>query len=233
MWLWLIVLVVASSVAVLYRAACIIFPGVRTYILWGETSKWSHIADVCKNGQVGLSFQIWWVCKFLYFQYGDWFLLRQISKNVDQETFDEFLKQISKDIDPWDTPVSQSRLFFMDLTLKGFNLILLQNANLNAAPCVGWWMVQIKKLWLRLFYRKEQQEGLWDRAFNLWAMKSADNNFVILCRICHPIWQKSIHKTFCIINWQNIVLLFFQYVIKDSLVKNVKCLLGIPDWEIS
>eukprot|EP00091_Calanus_sinicus_P010951 TRINITY_DN2502_c0_g1_i1.p1 TRINITY_DN2502_c0_g1~~TRINITY_DN2502_c0_g1_i1.p1 ORF type:complete len:407 (+),score=75.11 TRINITY_DN2502_c0_g1_i1:99-1319(+) len=100
MWLWLIVLAVASSVAVLYRAACIIFPGVRTYILWGETSKWSHIAEVCKNGQ-----------------YGDWFLLRQISKNVDQETFDEFLKQISKDIDPWDTPVSQSRCNLYELCL--------------------------------------------------------------------------------------------------------------------
>ena len=53
MWMWLIVLAVASSVAVLYRAACILVPGVRTYILWGETSKWSHIAEVCNNGRVG------------------------------------------------------------------------------------------------------------------------------------------------------------------------------------
>ena len=35
--------------------------------------------------------------------------MRQLSKNVDPETFDEFLKQLSKEIDPWDTPVSQSR----------------------------------------------------------------------------------------------------------------------------
>ena len=53
--------------------------------------------------------------KYVCFQYGDWFLLRQISKNVDQETFDEFLKHMSKDIDPWDTPVSQSRYSWFDM----------------------------------------------------------------------------------------------------------------------
>eukprot|EP00092_Neocalanus_flemingeri_P075251 GFUD01093199.1.p1 GENE.GFUD01093199.1~~GFUD01093199.1.p1 ORF type:complete len:449 (+),score=85.56 GFUD01093199.1:92-1348(+) len=93
MWLWLITLAVASALAVIYRATCVVVPGVRTYMLWGETSKWSHIADVCKDGH-----------------YGDWFLLRQISKNVDQETFDEFLTQLSKEVNPWDTNGSQSRI---------------------------------------------------------------------------------------------------------------------------
>ena len=63
--MWLIVLAVASSVAVLYRAACILVPGVRTYILWGETSKWSHIAEVCNNGRVGFSL----VVDVMYFNY--------------------------------------------------------------------------------------------------------------------------------------------------------------------
>ena len=37
-------------------------------------------------------------------QYEDWFLLRQMSKNVDSETFGDFLKSLNKeeDLDPRD-----------------------------------------------------------------------------------------------------------------------------------
>ena len=42
-------------------------------------------------------------------KYGDWFMLRQLSKNVDRETFNEFLKQLSKNIDPWRTEKSKKR----------------------------------------------------------------------------------------------------------------------------
>ena len=33
------------------------------------------------------------------FQYGDWFLLRQMAKNVEAETFDHFLTALGKDED--------------------------------------------------------------------------------------------------------------------------------------
>jgi len=92
MWFWLIVLAVTSSLSVLYRAAAIIFPVVRTFMLYGENSKWQHVADACKNGK-----------------YGDWFLLRQLSKNVDPETFAEFLKKLSKESSlSWDTNSNQT-----------------------------------------------------------------------------------------------------------------------------
>jgi len=93
MWFWLIMLSIASSLAVLYRAACIFLPIVRTYLLWGESSKWSVVSDITTKGD-----------------YGDWFLLRQFSKNVDPETFHEFLNQLGKDINPWETNISQSRI---------------------------------------------------------------------------------------------------------------------------
>jgi len=79
MWLWLIVLAVWSGLAVLYRMACIIFPQMRTFMLTNYSSKWSIAANVCREGM-----------------YGDWFLLRQLSKNVDREIFSEFLKLLEK-----------------------------------------------------------------------------------------------------------------------------------------
>eukprot|EP00092_Neocalanus_flemingeri_P096400 GFUD01122713.1.p1 GENE.GFUD01122713.1~~GFUD01122713.1.p1 ORF type:complete len:450 (-),score=102.25 GFUD01122713.1:108-1271(-) len=91
MWLWLILLSVASSLTVMYRLACVMFPQFRSYMLWRQ-NKWSVVADICKNGQ-----------------YGDWFLLRQLSKNVDPETFHDFLKQLSKQINPWETNQNKSR----------------------------------------------------------------------------------------------------------------------------
>ena len=56
MWFWLLFLALTSLVAVFYRAACIIIPTVRTYILWGETSKWTDIAKICKDGRVWSDF---------------------------------------------------------------------------------------------------------------------------------------------------------------------------------
>merc|ERR1712212_331922 len=79
MWLWMIVLAVWSGLAVLYRMACIIFPQMKTFTLTNYSSKWSIAANVCREGM-----------------YGDWFLLRQLSKNVDREIFSEFLKLLEK-----------------------------------------------------------------------------------------------------------------------------------------
>ena len=42
-------------------------------------------------------------------KYGDWFMLRQLSKNVDQETFRDFLKQLSKNIEPGQTEQNRKR----------------------------------------------------------------------------------------------------------------------------
>jgi len=91
MWIWFIFLAVASSLAVLYRFACLMCPSLRTFML-RKQNKWSVIADIC-HGE----------------QYGDWFLLRQLSKNVDQETFYEFLKQLSKQANPWDATLNKKR----------------------------------------------------------------------------------------------------------------------------
>jgi len=36
-------------------------------------------------------------------------VLRQLSKNVDEETFNDFLKQLSKNISPWETEQNNKR----------------------------------------------------------------------------------------------------------------------------
>lgn len=93
MWLWLIVLAVMSGLTVIYRLAVILVPQLRQYMLWTGNNKWKHVADTCKNGQ-----------------YGDWFLLRQMSKNVDQETFSEFLMHLSKESGlSWDNNSNPTR----------------------------------------------------------------------------------------------------------------------------
>lgn len=91
MWIWLIMLAVASSVAVLYRVVCVMFPKFRAYILWNQNT-WAVVSDICSNGL-----------------YGDWFLLRQLSKNVDPETFSVFLKQLDKQMHLWDSPRAKAR----------------------------------------------------------------------------------------------------------------------------
>ena len=79
-WIWLIVLGVASGLAVFYRMVCICVPEVRMFVLWRSYNKWSDVAKVCREKR-----------------YGDWFLLRQMSKNVEPDVFDMFLNELSKD----------------------------------------------------------------------------------------------------------------------------------------
>ena len=82
MWIWLIVLGVASGLTVIYRLVCISVPEVRILVLWKSFNKWSDVAKVCKKRP-----------------YGDWFLLRQMAKNVEPDVFDEFLKELSNNDD--------------------------------------------------------------------------------------------------------------------------------------
>ena len=96
-WIWLIILAVASALAVIYRLICICLPEVRTLVLWRTFNRleiifflptyfflfrWEHVAKVCRSRP-----------------YGDWFLLRQMAKNVEMDLFDQFLKALSQDED--------------------------------------------------------------------------------------------------------------------------------------
>jgi len=80
LWWWYIVLSVLSAMAVLYRLTSILLPDLRTWMLWKSQRQWKPIDRICRNRP-----------------YGDWFLLRQMAKNVDEETFDEFLDVLSKE----------------------------------------------------------------------------------------------------------------------------------------
>jgi len=87
LWFWFIILTTCSALALVYRLCMIVFPPGRMWMLNRDGSKWKHVASAVEN------------CK-----YEDWFLLRQMSKNVDSETFGDFLKSLNKeeDLDPRD-----------------------------------------------------------------------------------------------------------------------------------
>ena len=80
MWFWMIILAVATAVALLYRMVCIFIPSVRTIMLMNQNNRWSVVADACRRRP-----------------YGDWFILRQMSKNVEEEVFDRFLNLLAED----------------------------------------------------------------------------------------------------------------------------------------
>ena len=65
-------------------------PWVRAYMLYSHHSTWGVVSDIARNTTVGQD--ILPLCNItITLQYGDWFLLVQIAKNIDQETFTEFL----------------------------------------------------------------------------------------------------------------------------------------------
>jgi len=80
LWWWYIFLSVFSALAVIYRLTSILLPDLRSYMLWKSQREWSPLERICRNKP-----------------YGDWFLLRQMAKNVDEETFDEFLDLLCKE----------------------------------------------------------------------------------------------------------------------------------------
>jgi len=82
LWAWFIILVTCSALALVYRLCMILFPPGRMWMLNKDGSKWKHIASAVENSK-----------------YEDWFLLRQMSKNVDSETFAEFLRSLNKEED--------------------------------------------------------------------------------------------------------------------------------------
>jgi hypothetical protein len=42
----------ASACTVAYRFVVMMVPGLRSCMLWGDSSKWRHVADAVRNGQV-------------------------------------------------------------------------------------------------------------------------------------------------------------------------------------
>jgi len=82
LWFWFIILTTCSALALIYRLCMIVFPLGRMCMLNRDGSKWKHVVSAVKN------------CK-----YADWFLLKQMSKNVDSETFGDFLESLNKEDD--------------------------------------------------------------------------------------------------------------------------------------
>lgn len=79
-WCWFIFLITVSTLMVSYRTVVVLSPGFRTWMLWSDGSKWQHVTSATRNGG-----------------YGDWFLIKQMHKNTDPETFNDFLKQLENE----------------------------------------------------------------------------------------------------------------------------------------
>ena len=86
-------------IVLLFRLTCIGIPEMRTLVLWRTFNKWSNVAKVCKSRPVSAAYQPLYLPLMLLCQYGDWFLLRQMAKNVEADLYDQFLQALSKDED--------------------------------------------------------------------------------------------------------------------------------------
>ena len=95
LWVWYIILCVLSGLAVVYRLVCILCPDIRTWMIWKPQRQWVNIGRFCRNKPVRTLKSVRFNLNLI--KYGDWFLLRQMTKNVDEETFDEFLELLYKD----------------------------------------------------------------------------------------------------------------------------------------
>ena len=80
LWVWMIPLTVASALAILHRLLGLWIPEVRTLSLLRSHHRWSRVARICYRRP-----------------YGDWFLLRQMAKNVEVDLFDRFLDALYVD----------------------------------------------------------------------------------------------------------------------------------------
>ncbi|TRY72555.1 hypothetical protein TCAL_00996 [Tigriopus californicus] len=81
-WFWFICLIVCSTLAVMIRLVVMMVPVARKPILflYSENNNSNEMSMVCDN------------CG-----YGDWFILRQMKKNVDALTFASLISLLSKD----------------------------------------------------------------------------------------------------------------------------------------
>jgi len=84
LWFWFISLSIVSGISLAYRAAVVIWPKVRLYLLRARSRLSSHndvenIAEKC--------------------QIGDWFVLYQLGKNIDPLIYKEIIGDLSAKLD--------------------------------------------------------------------------------------------------------------------------------------
>jgi len=79
MWIWLWFLLAVTALNVFYRIVIVVTPWLRTLVLWqgAKSGEWNVISSVSVNMPIG-----------------DWFLLRQMSKNVDEMTFVSLIEKL-------------------------------------------------------------------------------------------------------------------------------------------
>lgn len=83
LWFWFVFLSILSCLALVYRAILLCIPKTRLYVLRARTNRSSYIdiGNLLKKCQIG-----------------DWFILYQISKNIDEMMFKEILSGLNSKI---------------------------------------------------------------------------------------------------------------------------------------
>ncbi|XP_046399473.1 innexin inx2 [Ischnura elegans] len=84
LWFWFVVLSVITGVAILYRAAVVLGPQVRTYLLRARSRLAPHdqIETITRKCQIG-----------------DWFVLYQLGKNIDPLIYKELVADLAAKLD--------------------------------------------------------------------------------------------------------------------------------------
>lgn len=84
LWFWFISLSIVSGVSLAYRAAVVIWPKVRLYLLRARSRLSSHnaVENISEKCQIG-----------------DWFVLYQLGKNIDPLIYKEIIDDLSAKLD--------------------------------------------------------------------------------------------------------------------------------------
>lgn len=90
LWFWFIILAILSGVSLVYRAAVLLAPKVRLYLLRARSrlSKQTHIERIAN------------ICHI-----GDWFVLYQLGKNIDPLIFKDIVEDLAEQL-----PLAKARM---------------------------------------------------------------------------------------------------------------------------
>ena len=95
-WIWFAILSILSFISVSYTLSTL-FTSVRSFIIFKQSgAEWSKICKLCKKLRVSEKTK-YSINDFYCIQFGDWWVVFQISKNVNYDLYTAFITELSRD----------------------------------------------------------------------------------------------------------------------------------------
>jgi len=111
MWLWMMFLTTITVIALIYRTIIVVVPSIRCVVL-------CHLIHGVDLHLIRM------ICSHI--DVGDWFVLRQMSKNVNKQVYNTFMINLAKELRMKDDNDNRSSLDDVEMGKKGRDLDLVQ-----------------------------------------------------------------------------------------------------------